>query len=76
MEFAGHFGDTSSVVADGTEGVFRNDDSGGSQHTHTAQGDEVEAEGQVAATEADGCTDSDCNRDNGVHRALKTVSGT
>ena len=76
VEFARHLGDTRGVVGDGTEGVFRDDDASGCQHAHAREGHEVEAEGQVAATESDGHADRDCNRNHCVHRGLEARCGS
>ena len=65
-----HLGDAGGVVADRAEGVLGDDDAGGGEHAHAAEGDEVEGELQVAAAERQGDADGDGDGDDGVDRAL------
>ena len=54
LELARHLGDAGRVVGDRTERVFRHDHTGGGEHAHTGERNEVERELQVLGTEHDG----------------------
>ncbi len=53
LELARHLRDARRVVGDGTERVFRHDDTGGREHAHAGERDEVQRELEVAAPEHD-----------------------
>ena len=76
LELSGHFRDARGVVGDWTEGVLGDDDTGGGEHSHAAQRDEVERELDVAAAHPQRCTERDGDAHDGIHRGLEACRGS